>query len=119
MTLRDLLGIVPYKEVFNCIFRELFKTSGLGREKIMDYDIEYHALFMSLRNLPKQNPNNTKIYITHVGNAIDVCLFDEGKDEIFSLDSMDYKYIIDMEVYKAIDISDKLVVAHIFNSIKP
>ena len=117
MTLRELLKEVSYKEVFNLIYKNFLKPQKLSRAKIMDQDIEYHALFMCLRNLPHTEPQSNKIYITYINESIDVCLFDEEKDEIFTLDSMGYKYIIDMEIYKAIDIGQAETLAHILRAI--
>lgn len=118
MTLRELLEEVSYKEVFNLIYKNFLKPQKLSRAKIMDQDIEYHALFMCLMNLPHAEPQSNKIYITHINESIDVCLFDEEKDEIFPLDSMGYKYIIDMEIYKAVNIDDVSIVAHILKMIE-
>ena len=72
---------------------------------------------MSLRNAKQSSPEHNKIYITHISNEIDVCLFDEVKDEIFTLDSVDYKYIIDMEIYKAIEIDNLSILGYILYSI--
>ena len=119
MTLRELLNEVPYKEVFNLIFKTFLKPKDMSRPDIMDEDIEFHALFMSLRNLPQKEPANNKIYITHINEEIDVCLFDEKKDEIFALDSMGYEYIIDMEIYKAVNIDDTSAACYIlYNLLK-
>jgi hypothetical protein len=117
MTLRELLKEVSYKEVFNLIYKNFLKPQKLSRAKVMDEDIEYHALFMCLRNLSYTEPGANKIYITYINEGIDVCLFDEEKDEIFALDSMGYKYIIDMEIYKAIDIGQAETLAHILRAI--
>jgi hypothetical protein len=83
----------------------------------MDLDIEFHAIFMVLRNTQKTYPKSNKIYVTHISDEIDVCLFDEEKDEIFTLDSIDYKYIIDMEIYKAIELDDLSILGHILYTI--
>lgn len=117
MTLRDLLGEVSYKSVFNFIYKEFLKPEKLCKAEVMEQDIEYHALFMSLRNAPQKDAGDNKVYITHIDNKIDVCLFDEKKDEIFTLDSVDYKYIIDMEIYKAINLDDVSVVGNILYSL--
>jgi len=119
MTLRELLNEVSYKEVFNLIFRTFLKLKDMSRSDIMDEDIEFHAFFMSLRNLPEKEPANNKIYITHINEEIDVCLFDEKKDEIFALDSMRYEYIIDMEIYKAVNIDNASTACYIlYNLLK-
>lgn len=79
MTLRELLKEISYKEVFNLIYKNFLKPKNMLRSDIMDQDIEFHALFMSLRNLPEKELTNNKIYITHINEEIDVCLFDEKK----------------------------------------
>lgn len=118
MTLRELLAEVSYKSVFNFIYKEFLSKQKLGRAEIMEFDIECHAFFMLLRNAPQKDPEDNKIYLTHIDNKIDVCLFNEKNDEIFSLDSVDFKDIIDMEIYKAINIDDISTLAHIIYQIK-
>ena len=118
MTLRDLLNTVSYKSVFNFIYKEFLCKQNLERSEIMELDIEYHAYFMLLRNSSQKNSENNKIYITHIDDKIDVCLFNEQNDEIFSLDSIDFKDIIDMEIYKAININDISTIAYILQAIK-
>jgi len=117
MILRDLLQEFSYKSVFNFIYKNFLKAKKLPKEAVMDLDIEFHAIFMSLRNAKQSSPEHNKIYITHISNEIDVCLFDEVKDEIFTLDSVDYKYIIDMEIYKAIEIDNLSILGYILYSI--
>lgn len=118
MTLRELLAEVPYKSVFNFIYKEFLFEKKLGRSEIMELDIECHAFFMLLRNASEKDPENNKIYLTNIDGKIDVCLFNEKNDEIFSLDSIDFKDIIDMEIYKAINIDDISTLAHIIYQIK-
>jgi len=118
MTLRELLAEVPYKSVFNFIYKQFLSKQKLGRAEIMEFDIECHAFFMLLRNASEKDPENNKIYLTNIDGKIDVCLFNEKNDEIFSLDSMDFKDIIDMEIYKAINIDDISTLAHIIYQIK-
>lgn len=117
MTLRDLLKEVSYKSAFNFIYKSFLKIENASHDKIMDHDLYFHTLFMSLRNQSYVDPKNNKIYITYIDDKIDVCLFDDQQDEIFALDSLDYKHIIDMEIYKAIDINDTEIVAHVLRAI--
>lgn len=118
MTLRELLKEVSYKEVFNFIHKTFLKKKNFERSKIMDFSVQYEMLFNSLKNLPMVDAKNNKIYITFINENIDICLFDEKKDEIFALDSMHYEYIIDMEVYKAINIDDVSIIGHILKIIQ-
>ena len=118
MTLRELLTEVSYKSVFNFIYKEFLFPQKLDHSEVMEFDIECHAFFMLLRNASEKDPENNKIYITHIDEKIDVCLFNELNDEIFSLDSVDFKHIIDMEIYKAINIDDISTLAHIIYQIK-
>lgn len=118
MTLRELLEEVSYKEVFNSIYKTFLKNKKFQRSKMMDLSVQFETFFNSLKDLPIVDPKDNKIYITFISENVDVCLFDEKKDEIFALDSMDYRYIIDMEVYKAVNIDDISTVAHILKAIK-
>jgi K+ transporter len=118
LTVKEILSKVSYKEVFNFIFREWLKNASLSRSEIMDQDIEYHALFMSLRNSTESASENLKIYVTHIGNTIDVCLLDQMTDEIINLNSVKYKSIANMEVFKAIKIDNVKLISYILKSIK-
>ena len=118
MTVKEILSEVPYKEVFNFIFREWLRNGSLSRSEIMDQDIEYHSLFVTLRNSTEPAGENLKIYVTHVSDTIDVCLLDQINDEIINLNSVKYKSIANMEVFKAIKIDNVKLISYILKSIK-
>lgn len=118
MTVKEILSEVPYKEVFNFIFREWLKNGSLSRSEIMDQDIEYHSLFVTLRNSTEPAGENLKIYVTHASDTIDICLLDQINDEIINLNSVKYKSIANMEVFKAIKIDNVKLISYILKSIK-
>ena len=43
---------------------------------------------------------------------IDVCLYDEDKDELFSMDFVDWKDLINLEIYKTIKMENFQILAH-------
>lgn len=122
MTLRELIESNNYKKVFNYLYQTYFK--GKKNSVIIELDLNFYKLWSKLKKLKKSNQDLIKIYITQTPGPegfIDVCLFNEIKDEILPLDFVPHKDIIDTEVYKALNINDYQTLAHILfylNSLK-
>lgn len=122
MTLRELIESNNYKKVFNYLYQTYFK--GKKNSVIIESDLKFYKLWSDLKKLKKSNQDLIKIYITKTPGEdgfIDVCLFDEIKDEILPLDFLGSQDIIDTEVYKALNINDYQTLAHILfylNSLK-
>ena len=122
MTLRELIESNNYKKVFNYLYQTYFK--GKKNSAIIELDLNFYKLWSKLKKLKKSNQDLIKVYITQTPGPegfIDVCLFDEIKDEILPLDFLNIDDIIDTEVCKALSINDYETLAHILyylNSLK-
>lgn len=119
MTLRDLLIKCNYKKVFNQIYK-LFLKGKFDKSTVSKLDIKYYGFFEYLKKTPTANPSIDKIYVTNTsGNnpVIDVCFFDKNKDELYSIDFVDWSDIIDLEIYKTLKIDDEECLAHILHEI--
>jgi hypothetical protein len=114
MTLRELIESNNYKKVFNFLYQTYFK--GKKNSVIIELDLKFYKLWSDLKKVKKSNQDLIKIYITQTPGPegfIDVCLFNEMKDEILPLDFLNIDDIIDTEVYKALNINDYETLAHI------
>lgn len=115
MSLRELLLKTNYKLLFNKIHK-LF-LSNLPKNKVIEADVAISSLIKHGLSSTQSNDEDYKIYITSANSTIDVCIFNETEDSILPLDDINLLDIIDMEIYKAIKISDDFAIAHILNKI--
>ena len=66
--------------------------------------------------MPSNPKDDLKIYLASVGPEkidIDACLLDEPKDELFALDFVEWKDIIDIEIYNSAKLTQTECLAHI------
>ena len=119
MTISELLNITDYKKVFNYLYQVYYKDKRYQREDLMDVDASYNRVFEQLKKIkPSKNKdlNELKIYIATIPDSelqnIDVCLYDEDKDELFSMDFVDWKDLINLEIYKTIKMENFQILAH-------
>jgi len=119
MTFRELLFGCTYKKVFNEIYKNYLKKTK-KKSEISELDIRYYDFYNFLKSLPFCKTSIDKIYITNTSGdepIVDVCFFDKNKDELFSLDFINWKDIIDLEVYKTLQLTDEESLAHILYEI--
>lgn len=114
-TLRDLLTETSYKAVFNSLYKEFYQSKDYSKSDIVECDLAYHQVVKTLMALPSNPESNLKIYLASIGADcdIDVCLFDEIEDSLFSLDFVAWEDIIDMEVFNSVKISYAESLSHI------
>jgi len=115
-TLRDLLIQCDYKFVFNSIYKKFYQSEKYTNSQIVEYDLRYSKVVKELLSLPKNPKENLKIYLASVGLGnidIDVCLFDEVEDELFSFDFVSWKDIIDIEIFNTVKMTQADTLAYI------
>lgn len=115
MTLRQLLREYNYKQIFNLIYKLFLKNKGLDHNNIIDIDLDIHSLFMYCKNLSVNKNDSLRIYFTQVSNeTIDLLILDEVQDEVMDFDTLNRADLIDLEIYKAVEIEDLTCLAYIF-----
>lgn len=115
-TFRDLLNKCDYKVVFNDLYKKFLQDKKYSNSKITEYDVQYSRVFKELSSLPSNPKDDLKIYLASVGPEkidIDTCLLDEPKDELFALDFVEWKDIIDIEIYNSAKLTQTECLAHI------
>lgn len=121
MTLRDLIEKVPFKSMFNHLYKEYYKHENLKDSEIIELTIWHGKIYKNLLDMPKKQTENYKIYVTQpVGTdkIIDVCLFNEFKDELVPFNELEVSDVIDLEVYRALKMSNEECMAYIFRQIQ-
>ena len=118
MTLRELINKCSYKSVFNVLYREYYK----GREDVeVSYiDLSYLGVWKELIKIDLNLNKDYKIYITEGEDSvfdgekyIDVCLYSIAEKERYAMDTTLWSELIDMEVYKGVEMDDTKALAHI------
>jgi len=119
MTILDLLHKTDYKKVFNNIYKFYYKDKTYNRERLMDIDAAYYRVFEKLQSTKPElfeDFKNCKIYITNIPDGdlqtVDVCLYDEDEDQLFSIDFIEWSKLLNLPIYKTIKMSDDEILAH-------
>ena len=119
MTISDLLKTANYKQVFNHLYQVYYRDKRYNTERLMDIDASYHVVFEKLKAAKKQENNdlsNYKLYIANIPDLdlkdIDICLYDEENDELFSIDFLNWYQLLDLEIYKTLKMKDFEILAH-------
>ena len=121
MTLRELAKKVRFKSMFNYLYKIFYKDEGLTENQIIELSIELNRIYKKLRELPKSNIDIYKIYVTQpvgTGTIIDVCLYEEGQDELVTFRELPIESIIDLEIFRALKMTDGECMAYIFRQIQ-
>lgn len=121
MNLKQLLKSINYKSTFNVIYKSYYKDRKYSDDKIIQIDEKYRKAIEELSNLEfKSNKDNEdlKIYVLNVeesedNNGIDVCLFDENEDQIFSIDFYPWDQLVELEIQNGIGANNEELAAHI------
>ena len=120
MTLRKLIQKHRYKEIFNIIYKEYYRSTPTS--KVEEADRNFYSAWNELKSYKECEPTNSyKIFITETEDDleippqsfIDVCIYDSDKDEIFALDLVSWTEIIDSQILNATTIEEKESLAHI------
>lgn len=121
MTLRDLVQKVTFKSMFNYLYKNYYKDEGLTESEVIELTITHDKLYKKLLKLPKSYMDIYKIYVTQPVGAdtiIDVCLYEEGRDELVSFSELPLESIIDLEIFRALKMTDGECMAYIFRQIQ-
>lgn len=121
MTLRELVQKVTFKSMFNHLYKNYYKDEGLKEHEIIELTIEHGKLYKKLLELPRSYMGIYKIYITQpvgTNRIIDVCLYQDKKDELIPFNELPLEDIIDLEIYRALKMSDSECMAYIFRQIQ-
>ena len=116
MTLRDLLKVCRYKDIFNIIRHSYYK--GKDEENIYAAAIGYRKVFSDLLMLPAKKSSEYQIYITKECSEIDekgvrVSLYCEEDEQTYAMDYTPWADLIDSEIRKGISLDDTTTAAHI------
>ena len=115
-TFKQLIHKASYKKTFNEIHRIFLKNKTLKQKE--NFDLKFWSAWQELRDLDG-NESEDIFYLVEVASDdgehsfIDVCLFDEKKDEIFSLDFIDWSDLINMRVEKPDNLNKEQCLAYI------
>lgn len=121
MTLRELAQKVTFKSMFNHLYREYYKDEHLKDHEIIELTINFSKIYRKLLDLPKSYMDIYKIYVTQpigTNKIIDVCLYQEYKDDLIPFHELPLEDIIDLEIYRALKMSDSECMAYIFRQIQ-
>jgi len=115
MTFRELIRTCGHSPMFD-LLRQFYYPDE-STDNLLEYSLRYRKVGLELISLP-QSPNSLfKIYITggetDGESFIDVCLLNKEDDELFSMDMVKWEDLIDMEVYRAVDLNNNQTLAHI------
>jgi hypothetical protein len=121
MTLRDLVQKVTFKSMFNHLYKNYYKDEGLTESEVIELTIAYGKLYKKLLKFPKSYMDIYKIYVTQpagTNEIIHVCLYEDKKDELISFNELDVEQVIDLEIYRALKMTDSECMAYIFRQIQ-
>lgn len=121
MTLRELAKKVRFKSMFNYLYKNFYKDENLTENEITELSIQLNKIYKKLRELPKSNIGIYKIYVTQpigANSIVDVCLYQESKDELVSFSDIPTESIIDLEIFRALKMTDGECMAYIFRQIQ-
>ena len=115
MTLRELIQKSSHSAVFDIIRSCYYK--GRNNEDLTKLTLIYRRVGEELISLPYNSNSKYKLYITEKEcegeKFIDVCLYNEDEDELYALDFSPWEDLIDLEIYKAVEMNNYTALAHI------
>lgn len=122
MTLQDLLKSRRFKPVFNNIYKYYLNKDNYSESKIMEMDLAFAEAFRELINTEPEPHEDivvaeSSIYLKKVHQEkdiyLDVCLKSEAEDEYFSMDFLDWKCLLPLEIETRLELTDDEIAAHI------
>ena len=117
MTLRELINDCKYKKVFNSIYKNYYVNQPYSDSEIIEIDLSYEKIFNELKDLKQVKNVENEIYLVQAGfdgeEWIDVCLYNEKDDDIFAIDFLSWREIIDCAITSSIKLSKEETLAHI------
>ena len=103
MTLRDLLKVCRYKDIFNVLHKEYYKDV-YPKDKIQEADYGYRKVFEELLMLPDKPSEEYQIYICKKTDNldgeefIDVGLYCDEDEETYAIDLTPWPDLIDAKI---------------------
>jgi hypothetical protein len=113
MTLRELINKTNYKTVFNIIYKTHY--SRKGKKEVLAADLSFLSAWKTLSSLEPNPQDKGQIHcidLTEEPKTIDVCYYSVEEDELYALDFIPWKDLIDLEVRSSISSLPKIL-AHI------
>lgn len=125
MDIQHLVYRSDYKKVFNEIHKYYLK--GKSKEEISNLDNNFYLAWVSLLKTKHEESehkdiNDSQIYLVEVLSSendcqcqdyIDVCLYDEEEDELFSIDFIPWENLIQKDIVSKLKLTNEQVMAHI------
>ena len=118
MTLRDLLKVCRYKDIFNVLHKEYYKDV-YPKDKIQEADYGYRKVFEELLMLPDKLNEEYQIYICKKTDDldgeefIDVSFYCHEDEEVYAMDLTPWADLIDAEIKIDIELNNAEISAHI------
>lgn len=124
MNLRKLISTTSYKKFFNAFFHIRYANSTYSSEEVTKIDIFYYKFYNSLSSIESEVcPSHTVIKLrwdTEVDFSdqyVSVTLYDKSENSSYSIESFSWGELLDLEIDSPSDLTNELILAHIFNKI--
>ncbi|MGI9357983.1 MAG: DUF6557 family protein [Paracoccaceae bacterium] len=125
MQIKDLVYKISYKKVFNEIYRYYLKNKS--KEEVYNLDNNFLSAWNNLlktkhKKSEHKEINDSQIYLIEVSedkdnfvfeDYIDVCLYDEENDELFSIDFVQWENLMEKDIISKINLTNEQIMAHI------
>lgn len=124
MKLKDLIQVTNYKKIFNEVYKHYMLSKEYSKERISDMDLAFHRAYEELKKTEGQVHEDEEvagsvIFITRSKTAvddedyIDVCLKNSKNGEIYSIDFIEWEYLVGLEIENDFDLNKHITMAHI------
>jgi len=125
MQIKDLVYKVSYKKVFNEIYRYYLKNKS--KEEVYNLDNNFLSAWNNLlktkhKKSEHKELNHFQIHLIEISenkdncvfeDYIDVCLYDEEEDELFSIDFVPWENLMQKDIISKINLTNEQIMAHI------
>lgn len=109
---RDLLKGKSYKTIFNQIYKTYLKKEK--DYKVIEFSLDIHNLIKKIRQSQEKKYIAKSLILTELeDNKYDVNFIEEESDEILSLENLQAKDIMDLEVLAPQKLNEIEILAHI------
>lgn len=124
MKLKDLIQVTDYKKIFNEVYKYYMLKEEYSKERIANMDFAFYQAYEELKNTVGQvhedeEVANSVIFVTQSKTAvddedyIDVCLKNSKNGEIYSIDFIEWEYLVDLEIENDFDLNKHITMAHV------
>lgn len=126
MNIQHLVYKTSYKKVFNEIYKYYLKGHK-NDDEISNLDQSFYLAWNNLlktkhKKSEHKEINDSQIYLIEVSqdkdnfvfeDYVDVCLYDEEQDELFSIDFVPWENLIQKDIIPKINLTNEQIMAHI------